>query len=135
MRTIFSSSIIISIVAVDQLTKVLVKKFEIAGTCNLGFAFGFGPGFFNDLISLAVLIFVSILLIREKKRLVMLGYSLVVSGGLSNLIDRLIRGCVTDFINWPILTRWPAFNLADAAITVGVVILALSMLKDFRVRE
>jgi signal peptidase II len=48
---------------------------------------------------------------------------LLLGGALSNILDRVRDGSVTDFIKLPL--GWPPFNLADAAITVGVVILAL----------
>ena len=49
---------------------------------------------------------------------------LLVGGALGNLIDRVRQGSVTDFLKVP---HWPAFNLADAAITVGVVALVLAL--------
>ena len=47
---------------------------------------------------------------------------LIVGGALGNLLDRLREGVVTDFIKLP---DWPAFNVADASITIGVVVLLL----------
>ncbi len=62
----------------------------------------------------------------SNNNLEMFGWALIIGGGVSNIIDRLIRGCVIDFID---LKVWPAFNLADTAITIGVGILILSLLK------
>jgi len=54
---------------------------------------------------------------------------LILGGAVGNLIDRIRLGHVTDFIHVP---NFPTFNLADAAITVGVVILALTLIFDGR---
>ena len=51
-----------------------------------------------------------------------LGVGLLIGGALGNLIDRVRDGAVTDFIDPPL---WPAFNVADVAITAGVVVIAL----------
>lgn len=55
-----------------------------------------------------------------------LAISFILGGALGNLIDRIIHGRVTDFIQWYYKTHyWPAFNLADSFITVGVAILII----------
>ncbi|MBI2327343.1 signal peptidase II [Candidatus Curtissbacteria bacterium] len=61
-----------------------------------------------------------------------IGYSLIIGGSLSNIGDRLIRGCVIDYIN---LGWWPAFNLADAAIIIGVGILIFSILSKSKAKN
>lgn len=63
-------------------------------------------------------------LARARRWLVVAGLGLVLGGALGNLIDRLLYGAVVDFVllhagRW----HWPAFNLADSAITVGVIAL------------
>jgi signal peptidase II len=56
-------------------------------------------------------------------------FGLIMGGALGNLIDRLRLGAVVDFINIGIGDlRWPYFNVADSAITIGVVILAFHLL-------
>jgi signal peptidase II len=52
---------------------------------------------------------------------------LILGGAAGNLIDRVRIGHVTDFILFP---SWPAFNLADCAITVGVILLAIALITD-----
>jgi signal peptidase II len=53
-------------------------------------------------------------------------YALVAGGALGNLVDRLHDGAVTDFVRWRIHEhRWPIFNVADAALVVGVVVLLI----------
>ncbi len=61
---------------------------------------------------------------RAANRLVLIGLGLVIGGALGNLIDRMLYGAVVDFIllhagTW----QWPAFNVADSAISIGVVLL------------
>ena len=57
---------------------------------------------------------------RPKSPLLILALSLVLSGAVSNLIDRLFYGYVLDFID---LRFWPVFNIADSAITIGVLLM------------
>jgi signal peptidase II len=52
---------------------------------------------------------------------------LLAGGAIGNLVDRIRADAVTDFIDLP---SWPAFNLADAAITVGVIVLILIYLRE-----
>ena len=56
-----------------------------------------------------------------------LSYSLILGGAVGNLIDRLFAGEVTDFIDIHLCAgyHWPAFNVADSAITVGIVIVLI----------
>ena len=57
---------------------------------------------------------------------VMLTFGLVLGGTIGNLVDRFRRGYVTDFID---LSYWPAFNIADSAVTIGVIAFALILLR------
>ncbi len=59
------------------------------------------------------------------------GYALIIGGALGNLIDRIATGAVVDFLDFYIgNNHWPAFNIADSAITVGVTILIIATLFD-----
>jgi signal peptidase II len=72
-------------------------------------------------------------LIRSQRgqRLAQLGGALVLGGALGNLVDRVRLGAVVDFIQWHLGSAyWPAFNVADSAITVGAVILVFSSLRS-----
>jgi signal peptidase II len=86
-------------------------------------------GFFI-IVTLAALGFV-VYLMKEwgrESRAALLALSLVAGGAVGNLIDRIAYGEVIDFIDWHWHTHhWPAFNIADSAITVGTVILILSV--------
>jgi len=64
-----------------------------------------------------------------------LGLSLIIGGAIGNLIDRYVRGKVTDFIDFHVGDwHWPAFNLADSFITVGVVWILAANIRPARAR-
>jgi len=108
---------VFGVLILDQASKLLATRFfPIA--CNKGGAFGLGGNFV--VISSIVLVVVFWLILREKNRLSIVGLSLIFGGGLSNLFDRLLAGCVRDFVNFKV---FPSFNLADAAITIGAVLI------------
>ncbi len=78
-----------------------------------------------------VTIVLTILLCRPRPRLEALGYSLMLGGALGNGIDRLVRGYVVDYLDvywheW----HWPAFNLADIALFLGVIAFAIAALRE-----
>lgn len=127
-KLIFTFPIILSVILFDQVTKALATRF-LPTVCNSGFAFGIYQGVLNGLVASLVLLLIIYALFREQKNLSYFALSLVIGGGASNIIDRLLRGCVVDFID---LAIWPAFNVADAAITFGVGILIISLLKSVK---
>ena len=97
---------------------------------NTGAAFSFLAGaagwqrWFFAAIAVAASVFIVILLRRGGSRIFCLGLALILGGALGNLWDRVTIGRVTDFLlfhyqGW----SWPAFNVADSAITVGAVLL------------
>jgi signal peptidase II len=133
------------IVAADQLAKWAVLGFfagreprvELAGffslvlVCNKGAAFSFladAPGWQTPLFVVFALVAVAVcgtLMVRNPaKRVFCAGLALVVGGALGNVIDRLRYGCVVDYLDFYLgRWHWPAFNVADSAITVGAVLL------------
>lgn len=61
------------------------------------------------------------------------GLSLLLGGATGNLTDRIVHGAVTDFLEvWLGSYRWPAFNVADSAITIGAILIIASVLLDAR---
>jgi signal peptidase II len=131
--------VLIFVVAVDQISKHAVERSIVAGeqrkllpgvqlvdTRNQGVAFGFLPG--NHLV-VTVLIAVALALLlvyfarHRTQPLLWLPTGMLLGGAIGNILDRLRDGAVTDFIKLPL--GWPPFNLADASITLGVVILFL----------
>lgn len=127
------------VVAIDQAVKAaivasmapgerteLALGFDLVRVSNSGIAFGFldegGDGLVLA-ITLAALALVLIWFVFDSSRPGQwLGVGLLVGGAVGNLIDRLRLDAVTDFFDPPL---WPAFNLADVAITLGVVTIAV----------
>jgi signal peptidase II len=135
-----------AIVIVDQLTKWLVlarfapgERLELTGFVNLvlvfnkGAAFSFladAPGWQTPVLvafALGAAVIVSVLLMRSpERRMFSAGLSLILGGAIGNVIDRLRFGHVVDFLDFHAAGwHWPAFNVADSAITIGAVILIL----------
>ena len=88
--------------------------------------------FFIVLVSL-VIIFLIYFIIKNKKELTNLqthSLLLILAGGTGNLIDRLFRGAVVDFIvvGYKNFYRWPAFNVADSCVCIGVTLFVISLL-------
>lgn len=120
----FITIISLIVISADQTTKYLASGYASSFVCNEGIAFGLP--FANTLLLLLILIFVSFLAFREKNSLAIFALSLILGGGISNLVDRLNFGCVRDFIAIGI---FPNFNLADALISLGVIFVLASFLQ------
>ena len=134
-------------VVVDQITKFLVEGkmreglevpilpelFSLTRVHNTGVAFGIAQGnnLLTGLLALGILIFAG-WMAREwdwRKRWVQVVAGLVAGGAVGNLIDRMRVGYVIDFLDFHYgRWSWPAFNVADAAISIGVGMLVLSWL-------
>ena len=135
-----------ALVAVDQLTKWAVlanfaygERLQLTGffnlvlVCNKGAAFSFladAQGWQTPLFIVFALVAALVcgtLIVRNPgKRLFCAGLALVVGGALGNVIDRLRYGCVVDYLDFHLARwHWPAFNVADSAITVGALLLIL----------
>lgn len=141
-----------TLVSFDQLTKFLVISnfhlgeslpilkdyFSLTLVHNPGAAFGIlanlapqwrEPFFLIvPLVTLMIIMAVFIKL-QEEQVISMYALSMIVGGAVGNLIDRLRLGYVIDFLDfhWKFQHHFPAFNVADSAITVGVALLLLSM--------
>jgi len=138
------------IIGLDQLTKYIVCKLlplhsrievfrdflNIVHIRNPGIAFGLLKQFGSQfkvlcliLVSAVVLFLLVFLITQIKKehRLQTFSLSLILGGAIGNLIDRFRLGEVIDFIDvhWRSIYHWPAFNVADSAITVGIIIIVL----------
>ena len=134
--------IALSVFVLDQITKLSIKNsiplhgsievlsfLDIVYFENIGSAFGMfknlGNAFF---IAAAVVacIAVSFLIIKDHQNAI--GYSLVLGGAIGNLSDRIMHGAVIDFLYFHIGKHyWPAFNVADSALTIGVTLLIISV--------
>lgn len=143
-RITLSLVIALTVVVLDQITKYLARthigayeNIELLPVLNLvnvqnrGAAFGMfsslGNMFFIS-VSIAALIFMSWVIIKDKEdhRI----FALLAGGAAGNLIDRLYLGYVVDFVDVFIAGyHWPAFNVADSALSIGMVFMALSILR------
>jgi signal peptidase II len=131
------------VVAADQAIKAAIESHLVPGeevdvlgplgltlAHNKGVAFGLagGAGIGLVLLTAAALALIAFVFSRDPERSGMwIATGLLAGGALGNLIDRLAAGEVTDYID---IGSWPAFNLADVAITIGVLLMVLIYLRD-----
>jgi signal peptidase II len=132
--------LLVGVVALDQVVKAIVVGaiepgdrvevlpfLDLVHVMNEGVAFGFlGDGERGTVLAItgAALLFVLVWFMRDPARpWSWLAIGLLAGGAIGNLVDRLFRDAVVDYLDFP---AWPAFNVADIAITVGAAILALS---------
>lgn len=130
----------IILIIIDQLSKLLIiayvkapignDYFKIEVVSNTGIAFGFNnsSNITNILLSLIVIALIIRFIKVQNERIdnkTMVALSLMISGGISNVIDRFIRGGVIDFIK---IMHFPIFNIADIFIVVGWVLLVVFIL-------
>lgn len=142
-RMLFIFLMVASVVALDQATKYLIMTslspydsreifpfLHIVNVKNTGAAFGMfktlGSKFFI-ILSAGAIVFIFYLM--KKRTYSTLGLSLILSGAIGNLIDRVRYGKVMDFIDFSVGTfHWPAFNVADSALTIGIVLILITHL-------
>jgi signal peptidase II len=138
-----AAALAIVVLILDQVAKdiverqiVLGEQVEVLGPLKLtlshneGIAFGLadGGGIALVVVSLVALVVVLYLFSRDPARPGMwVAAGLLAGGAFGNLVDRIRHGHVTDFIELP---HWPPFNLADCAITCGVVILLVIYVRE-----
>ena len=144
----------VAVIALDQATKFLVTRFlelyervevlpvlDFTLLHNTGAAFsilagasGWQRGFFIALGSIvSVALVVWLWRLPRGERLLPISLALIVGGAIGNVIDRVVHGYVVDFIH----AHWggayfPAFNIADSAITIGAVLLMLDAFREKR---
>lgn len=146
----------LGVIVLDQWTKWLVEIrlphhtiypvipgfFNLSHVRNTGVAFGLfasqgmnGGSWLLTLLGLAALTAVGFYFwfASPRERLLLLALSLVVGGAIGNLIDRVSSGAVTDFVDLYVGDyHWPSFNVADSAISIGIVLMAID---SFRGRK
>lgn len=143
--------IAIIILILDQIT-----KFVIASSMRIGDSFEVIPGFLNItshrnngaawgilsgkmsffvIITVIILIVLIVFYIKEAKHnlFMQIALSLLFAGALGNFIDRLFHGEVVDFIDTYIFGyNFPIFNVADSSLTIGVILIIISLLIDVK---
>jgi len=142
--------IISSVIFLDQISKFIVTRqlflhesiavikgiFHLTLVYNRGAAFGI---FKNQTLLFIITSLIAIVLIvlklyrhhRDKISCQTVSLCLILGGAAGNLIDRMFFGYVIDFIDFRV---WPVFNIADSAITVGAVLLGISILRKTNAR-
>jgi signal peptidase II len=135
---LFLIAVAVAVVIVDQLTKALISGYMQVGESlpiipgilhithvqNAGAAFGMMQNR-RPLFLIAAFVIISVIAIfyrriKEEGILPVTAVGLLLGGAIGNLIDRVMAGTVTDFIDFRI---WPVFNIADCAIVIGVIAL------------
>ena len=157
MKRLYYIVVSIVVILVDAFTKRLItthlelhetrplidRFFQLVYVQNTGAAFGIGANSTSHFVPLllnsgAILVFLIVvaysLRAGANERLLQIGLHLIVGGAIGNLVDRFRFGSVVDFLDFYIVTgsgehHWPAFNVADSAICIGIVLLFLDMRK------
>lgn len=144
------------VIALDQFTKLLLIHilrlyesmvvipgfFDLVHVRNRGIAFGLlnhlGTSWSSIVLSAVTAVAVILLIfwltrLKEEERWMAFGLALIIGGAVGNLIDRIRLGEVVDFLDFYVGSfHWPAFNIADSAVTVGTFWVALSMIFHHR---
>lgn len=142
---ILTITLSIIFMTIDQISKIIVVKnlsihngieviknfFYLTYTNNDGAAFSIlmGKRLFLILVALIIVILLLIYIKRNKpkNKYEILAYSFIIGGSLGNLIDRIVRGYVIDFISVKIFGYYfPIFNIADSLIVIGAFLLVLT---------
>jgi len=144
-------AVALAVVLLDQFTKALVARnierpltvipgfFDLSRVHNRGAVFGLfsgtgGNGVFwiLTLAATAALVIIVYLFGRTpgSEKTTKFSLALIIGGALGNLVDRVARGHVIDFLDFHIGdAHWPSFNVADSAITIGVVLVLFTLLR------
>lgn len=125
--------VVAAVLVIDQVSKALVRHnivpgerdevlpfLDLVNTRNEGIAFG-GLGGSPIVIALVIAALIGIIVVfamNATRRWAWLSAGLLLGGAIGNIIDRLREGAVTDFLKLP---HWPQFNVADIAVTLGVL--------------
>lgn len=156
LKSRYTVSLLIAFVvfALDQVSKYLVRQLlpfnqsvvvikdvlNLVHIQNPGIIFGFLSQSTHELktyllitVSLVAITFLLFFLrsLKEKDLILFIALSLILGGAIGNLVDRIAFKRVIDFIDFHWRTyHWPAFNVADSAITVGMVFFVIQVLRD-----
>ena len=140
-KFILVTLIVISLVLIDQVTKILVyiekerigtgisilNFFNIVYVENRGISFGifssYDASFYLGILSFLISFYIIFIIKMTQEIWEIIGLSLILGGALGNGIDRVINNYVIDFFDFHLNNfHWPAFNFADSFITVGGII-------------
>jgi len=132
---------------IDQIIKLIVEQtnlidmsvinnlFNLTYVQNTGGAWGIFSN--NTILLIVASIIVFLILIKsiyeekEENRLITLSYSLLLGGLLGNLVDRILRGYVVDYLHFYYNSyHFPVFNFADIIIVIGVILMIINIVKE-----
>jgi signal peptidase II len=146
--------LVVVVLILDRWTKLLIQKrfelnesisvidgfFNITYVRNTGVAFGIFSSISSPAKSVLLSIFTACAAVvvvtysvrtPARKWLLQIALSLILGGALGNLYDRLVYGYVVDFLElYADSYHWPSFNVADSAISIGVALLALEIIRN-----
>lgn len=129
-------AVALTIFIVDQVTKLFIKAyvgpydvipvlpfFNIVYAENTGSAFGLFKGLGSSFfIIVAVIAMVAVYVLMRMDRGHAFMYALILGGAAGNLADRVMYGYVVDFLDFYVdIYHWPAFNVADSSLTIGII--------------
>lgn len=143
MKKYFLLIITSFVVILDQITKILIRdsflygesrniigdylRFTYVRNPNIIWGINIGGPKISLILTGIAFMFVVYLFINSKEKLFLFALSLILGGAIGNIIDRILIGEVTDFIDMGIKGfRWATYNIADAAVSIGLVIGLLS---------
>lgn len=109
---------------IDQVSKYLVQKSTMDYVKNVGVAFGIKIPFILilTLIFIPIIIYIACKELDLNNKITKISVGLILAGALGNVIDRITKGFVIDFISVPF---WPSFNFADIYISTGVLMIVI----------
>ena len=140
-------------ILLDQLIKIIIKSkifnssiiliphvLNLTYVQNTGAAFGIGNNSTSMFVAVNVVIIglITYFIFSKKEelsKLILIALHLVLAGGIGNLIDRIARGFVIDYIDISPLINYPVFNLADIFVVIGCLIIAVFLVKDTVIKK
>ena len=147
MRRSIAVVLAVSLILIDQITKILIKSnlfesqsiviipnfLDFTYVPNGGAAFGMLQGerwIFLSVTAIIIVITLFLLLANKiKSNLTIFAATLIISGGIGNMIDRIFRGYVIDFINFKMIWAY-VFNVADSCVVIGSSLIIIKLFLD-----
>ena len=136
---IWTKALVLARIELHEAIPVIPNFFQLVHVRNTGAAFGIGANASSRIVPLllntgAIAVFCVVVVYALRSavtdRLLQTGLHLILGGAIGNLLDRFRFGYVVDFLDVYVGTKhWPAFNVADSAICIGIALLFLDMRK------
>jgi signal peptidase II len=136
---LWTKSLVLKSIQLHEAVPVIPKFFQLVHVRNTGAAFGLGANASSKIVPIllnagAIAVFCVVLVYAFRTavsdRLLQTGLHLILGGAIGNLLDRFRFGYVVDFLDVYVGNKhWPAFNVADSAICIGIALLFFDMRK------